>query len=92
MARKRYKAEEIVAKLRCSDVAGTEHGGCDPPDRRERGDLVYDHRRLAQERKCGTWHLSPPGCTAAGPAGHAVTGTGFCRKRRPGRNQALVAG
>jgi putative transposase len=43
MARKRYKAEEIVAKLRqvdVLDVAGTEHGGCDPPDRRERGDLL----------------------------------------------------
>ncbi len=37
MARKRYKAEEIVAKLRQLE---TEHGGCDPPDRRKRSDLL----------------------------------------------------
>jgi hypothetical protein len=38
MARKRYKAEEIVAKLRQVDVLtsqGTEHRRCDPPDRRD---------------------------------------------------------
>jgi hypothetical protein len=33
MARKRYKPEEIVAKLRQVDgLAGPEHGGRNPPD------------------------------------------------------------
>jgi hypothetical protein len=43
MARKRYKPEEIVAKLRQVDVLvsrGPEQGGRNPPDRRERGDLL----------------------------------------------------
>ena len=43
MARKRYKPEEIVAKLRqggCSGLARPEHGGRNPPDRRERGDVL----------------------------------------------------
>ena len=42
MARKRYKPEEIVAKLagRCSGLAGPEHGGRNPPDRGERGDIL----------------------------------------------------
>ena len=42
MPRRRYKPEEIVAKLRQVDVLvsqGAEHGRCDPPDRRERGGL-----------------------------------------------------
>jgi hypothetical protein len=43
MARKRYKPEEIVAKLRQVDVLvsqGSEHGGRNPPDRRQRGDVL----------------------------------------------------
>ena len=43
MPRKRYKPEEIVAKLRQVDVLvsqGPEYDGCDPPDRRERGDFL----------------------------------------------------
>jgi hypothetical protein len=42
MARKRYKPEEIVAKLRQvgSGLAGPEHDGRNPPDRRERGDVL----------------------------------------------------
>ena len=43
MARKRYKPEEIVAKIaagRSCGLAGRDYGGRDPPDRRERGDLV----------------------------------------------------
>jgi len=43
MARKRYKPEEIVAKVaagRCSGLTRPEHGGRNPPDRRERGDVL----------------------------------------------------
>jgi hypothetical protein len=43
MARKRYKPEEIVAKLRQVDVLvsqGPELGERNPPDRRERGDIL----------------------------------------------------
>ena len=42
MPSRRYKAEEIVAKLRQVDVLvsqGSEHGGRDPPDRRQRSGL-----------------------------------------------------
>jgi hypothetical protein len=42
MARKRYKPEEIVAKLRQVDVLVSQgqNGGRNPPDRRERGDVL----------------------------------------------------
>jgi hypothetical protein len=43
MARKRYKPEEIVAKLRQVDVLVSQsepHVGRNPPDRRERGDVL----------------------------------------------------
>ena len=44
MPRKRYRPEEIVVKLRQVDVLvsqRSEYGGCDPPDWRERGDILY---------------------------------------------------
>jgi hypothetical protein len=42
MARKRYKLEEIVAKLRRSTFWSrrASHGGRNPPDRGERGDVL----------------------------------------------------
>ena len=42
MARKRFKPEEIVAKLRQVDaaVAGTEHGGGSSPDRGDGDDVL----------------------------------------------------
>ena len=43
MPRKRYKPEEIVAKVAtagCSGLAGSGYGGCNPSDWCERGDLL----------------------------------------------------
>jgi hypothetical protein len=47
MPRKRYKAEEIVAKLRPTGLAGPGYGGCNPSDRCERGQaFVIRTRKL----------------------------------------------
>jgi hypothetical protein len=61
MPRKRYKPEEIVAKLRqvggCSGLAGSGYGGCSPSDRCGRGDLLSLAPRIWRaEDRTGTFY------------------------------------
>jgi hypothetical protein len=46
----------IVAASRCSGLAGPELGGRNPPDRRERGDVLSVAPRTRERTKRGRWN------------------------------------
>ena len=81
MPKRRYKPEEIVAKLRQVDVLVSrgEHGRCDPPNRRERGglrdellngEIFYTLREAKSSSRAGAGTTMPSGLMLLSATNH----------------------
>src|ERR1700751_4664374 len=83
MARKRYKAEEIVAKLRQVDVLTSQGQSMADAIRQIGVSEVSYYTIIGDWLRAEVQYLASIAAgldSWAGPAGHAVTGKGFCRK------------